>query len=97
MSAHPMVFLDPAKVALLSICIFGAAFMLWFLARLLADRTRTHANYVVRFKLGESQADMGQAEQLGDEVASMEARFDQRQSDRSGRLPVQGFRIEQRF
>ncbi len=96
MPALLIVFADPVKVAMLLICIFGAAFMIWFLVGLFADRTRMHARYVVRFKFGEAQPATACADPLRDESLVEEAWSGKRQTDRGGRFPVQ-VRIQQRF
>jgi hypothetical protein len=90
------VFADPVKVTMLLICIFGTAFMTWFLVGLFTDRTRMRARYVVRFKLGKDRSDMAFEDRLCEEPLFDEARPDQRQTDRTNRFPVQ-VRIEQRF
>ncbi len=96
MPALLIVFADPVKVAMLLICIFGAAFMIWFLVKLLTEQTRMRARYIVRFKLGESRSRLAFADQSSDESAFDHARSGNRRTDRGGRFPVQ-VRIQQRF
>ncbi len=47
---------SPTNVAILLICLFGAAFMVWFLAGLITDWIRVRQTFVVRFGLGEDQS-----------------------------------------
>jgi hypothetical protein len=96
MPALLMVVTDPAKVAMLLICLFGAAFMLWFLVGLYADWRRMHATYVMRFKFGEAQSDLTRRNPLCDDLPFEEASYDTL-TERTSHHPVQGFRIEQRF
>ncbi|HEX4424847.1 MAG TPA: hypothetical protein VH079_05585 [Terriglobales bacterium] len=87
---------NPVNVAMLLLCILGTAFMIWFLGGLIAERSKVHARYVVRFELGESQSMEAFPDPAGIEPL-LDAPFGDLQLDRRRHFPVHGFRIRQHF
>jgi hypothetical protein len=97
MPAVLLVIHGPAKVTMPLLCIFGTGFMIWFLVGLIAERSRAHARYIVRLKLGKSQSVQAFPAQTDDESFLDEAGLDKLQPDRTSHFPAHGFRIRQHF
>jgi hypothetical protein len=97
MPAFQEVLASPAKVTMLLLCIFATGFMVWFLGGLIAERSRAHARYIVRIKLGEGESAEAFPDQAGTEPFLDETPFEASQIDRASHFPVHGFRIRQHF
>jgi hypothetical protein len=97
MPAFHEVVDSPVKVAMLLICLFGAAFMLWFLAGLITDWTRVRQTFVVRFGAGEDQAVGAWEGQQPVEILFDKTRSIKRRPDWTSDFPVRGLRMKRHF